>query len=192
MKCYNLDEIKTQLKKEISENKAFAEAWEKVTFPTKKDGKPFAILSKNISGAKVTAEPYAMQSGENELTVYTSCKECGYINDSIKLYELVRYLKGEGMKANTENYMPKQSYLEQVYRFDLEDIKKAVANRAKHYRDRAADLERQNEQAERIFTKFRKAYAEALADLEDSTEQFSHKDLFYAVKDTVLSRFPYC
>lgn len=191
MKCYNLDEIKTQLKKEISKSRALAEAWEKVTFPTKKDGKPFAILSKNINGAKVTAEQYALQSGENELTVYTSCKECGYINDSIKLYELVRYLD-EGMKAKTENYMPKQSYLEQVYRYDLEDIKKAVANRAKYYRDRAADLERQDEQAERIFTKFRKAYAEAVADLEEEAAQFEGRFLFYAVKETVLDRFPYC
>ena len=192
MKCYNLDEIKTQLKKEISKSKAFAEAWEKVTFPTKKDGKPFAILSKNINGAKVTVEQYALQSGENELTVYTSCKECGYINDSIKLYELVRYLKDDGMKAKTENYMPKQSYLEQVYRYDLDDIKKAVANRAKYYRDRAADLERQDEQAERIFNKFRNSYAEAVADLEDDTAQFEGRFLFYAVKETVLDRFPYC
>ena len=192
MKYYNLDEIKTELKKDIARHTAYAEAWEAVTFPVKKDGKPFAVMSKNISGAKYAAEAYAMQAGEYELTVYTQCRECGYIHDSIKAYELVRYMKDESMKAKTQNYMPKQSYLEQVYCFDLEDIKKAVADRAAYLREYVADLERQLAEVDSIFHRFRDAFADALKQLEADTAHHTHKDSFYAVRDTVLNRFPYC
>ena len=90
---YNFDGIKTELEKELEKNRAFLAAWENVSFPVKKDGKPFSVISKNIEGAKISACAYAMQAGENELTVYTFSANCGYIHDSIKLYELVRYLK---------------------------------------------------------------------------------------------------
>lgn len=33
---YNLDGIKTQLAKTLAQEQSFLEAWEKVTFPTKK------------------------------------------------------------------------------------------------------------------------------------------------------------
>ena len=101
---YNLDEIKTEIKKDMARNSAFIEAWERVTFPTKKDGKPFAVMSKNISGAKYTLESYAMQPGEYELTVYTHAPACGYIYDTIKAHELIRYMKDEKMIAKTKNY----------------------------------------------------------------------------------------
>lgn len=48
---YNLDGVKKNIEKEIEANEKLLEVWEKVTFPIKKDGKPFATMSKNISGA---------------------------------------------------------------------------------------------------------------------------------------------
>lgn len=192
MKHYNLDEIKTAMRKDIARNAALSAAWGKVTFPTKKDGKPFAVMSKNIDGAKYTEKQYAMQAGENELTVYTFCKETGYIHDTIDAYELVRYLKDDGKKAKTENYLPKQTYLEQVYKYDLDDIKQAVADRAAYLAEYAEDLEKQLAEVDGIFYNFRDAYAAALKQLENETAQFKHTDTFYAVKDTVLSSFPYC
>lgn len=192
MKHYNLDEIKTAIRKGIAINTAFAEAWEKVSFPTKKDGKPFAVMSKNIEGAKYSLEQYAMQAGEYELTVYTFSPAAGYIHDTVKAYELVKYLKDEAKKAKTANYQPEQSYLEQVYTFDLEDIKEAVKARAAYLREYVADLERQLADVDSIFHGFRDAFAAAMKQLEDSTAHHSHKDTFYAVRDTVLNRFPYC
>ena len=43
---YNLDGIKTELEKQIEETTAKLEAWENVTFPTKKDGTPFKGVRK--------------------------------------------------------------------------------------------------------------------------------------------------
>lgn len=189
---YNLDAIQTQLKKDIAINQAYIAAWEKVTFPTKKDGKPFAILSKNIDGAKIAPVSYAMQPGENELTVYTFCNAAGYVHDSINCYELVRYLKDEKMLAKTENYQPKSTYLEQVYTFDIDDIKQAVADRIKYLKEYVADLEKQLEKSKKVFDAFRAAYDSAVKTLQAETSEFSHKDLYYAVFDCVKNRYPYC
>lgn len=191
MNYYNLDGIKTDIKKDIEINRAYLEAWEKVTFPTKKDGKPFVTMSRNIENATYTLVSYAMQIGEYELTVYTHSNACGYVHDTIKVYELVKYLKDEKMLAKTENYMPKQQYLEQVYKFDLEDIKKAVADHIEYLKEYIADLEKQLENTETVFANFRAAVDVAMKQLEKDTSDFKHKNLFYAVKDTVLTRYPY-
>jgi len=148
---YNLDAIKTGIERDIAINTAYVDAWKKVSFPTKKDGKPFAVMSKNINGAKYTLESYAMQPGEYELTVYTHCIAAGYIHDTIKVYELVRYLKDENMLAKTENYQPIVSkYLEQVYTFDLDDIKKAVSDRIEYLEKYVDDLKAQLAKSQKV------------------------------------------
>lgn len=188
---YNFDGIKTELEKELDKNRAFLAAWKNVSFPVKKDGKPFSALSKNIDGAKLTACSYAMQAGENELTVYTFSEKAGYIHDSIKAYDLVRYIKDEKMLAKTENFMPKQSYLEQVYKYDLEDIKNAVKARIEYLESYVSELESQLSALPFVLENFRAAYDAAMKKLESDTSGFQHKNLFYAVKDTVLARYPY-
>jgi len=189
---YNLDAIKTGIEKDIAINTAYLEAWKKVSFPTKKDGKPFATMSKNISGARYSMESYAMQAGEYELTVTAFCNAAGYISDTVKAHELIRYMKDESMKAKTENYQPKQMYLEQVYTYDLDDIKKAIANRIAYLESYISDLKAQKANAEKVFKNFRNAYENAMKQLETDCSEFSHKDLFYAVRDCVKSRYPYC
>lgn len=188
---FNFDGIKTELEKEIDINRAFLDAWKNVSFPVKKDGKPFSVLSKNIDGAKLTACAYAMQAGENELTVYTRSARSGYIHDTIKLYDIVRYMKDAEMLAKTENYMPKQNYLEQIYKYDLDDIKNAVKARIEYLEEYISDLENQLSASLRVLENFRAAYDAAIKTLEADTAEFSHKNLFYAVKDTVLARYPY-
>lgn len=194
---YNLDGIKTELAKNLAEAKAKKEAWEKVTFITKKDGKPFSILGKNIVGAKIYAKPYNMQAGENTLKVY-SYSNYTYIDDEIDIYTLVKYLKNEKQIAKTQNYMPKQSCLEQVYAFDIDDIKEAVQERISYFENRIVSLEKQNERVEAVYNNFKKAFSEAIEKLEsdcntnDPAYTNNKNDLFYAVKDTVIERFPYC
>lgn len=189
---YNKDDIRTTIQKDIAINNAFIHAWEKVTFPTKKDGKPFSVLSKNIDGAKLTQVSYAMQAGENELTVYTHCNAAGYIHDTIKVYELVKYLKDPAMIAKTENYLPQEcKWLEQVYKFDLDDIKKAVINRIEYLKEYVSDLEKQLASLDKVFDNFRAAYDKAMKTLENDTSEFSHNDLFYAVRECVKERYPY-
>lgn len=195
---YNLDGIKTELAKNLAEAKAKKEAWEKVTFITKKDGKPFSILGKNIVGAKVECSRTYMQAGENVLKVHTNDEKYHYVSDEIDIYTLVKYLKNEKQIAKTQNYMPKESYLEQVYTFDLDDIKEAVQERISYLENRIVSLGEQIKRAEKVYSTFKAAYTSAMAELEincntdDPAYTGSKNDLFYMVKDTVIERFPYC
>ena len=194
---YNLDGIKTELVKNLEEAKAKKEAWEKVTFVTKKDGKPFSILGKNIVGAKISTKPYNMQIGQNILTVYSN-SGYKYISDEIDVYNLVKYLKDPAQIAKTQNYMPKQAYLEQVYVYDIDDIKQAVTARIEYMNLRIESLKEQIEKEENAYKAFKAAYAKALDELQANCDTqdvgFSNgkNDLYYAVKDTIINRYPYC
>lgn len=191
---YNLDGIKTALAKDIARSKTLLAAWERVTFPTKKDGTPFKIMSKNISGASYFMEEYAMQPGEYRLRVCDWCGEMGvgYVTSEIDAHNLVRYLTDPEQIAKTQNYQPKQTYLEQVYTFDLDDIKKAVAAKIAQIKKEIAQLETQQEIAADVFRAFKNAYGAALADLEKSAGKAENSALYYMILDTVKERYPYC
>lgn len=147
-KIYEIEQLKAKAENRIAQTKAFIESWENVTFPTKKDGTPFASMAKNFSGAKYEKEDCSFQDGENQLSIcvnYQSVRETGYSSqkydsDYVKCYQLVIYLKDEEMKAKTENYLPKQPYLNQVYKYDLDDCKKAVAQRIEYLKKTACNL----------------------------------------------------
>lgn len=191
MNNYNLDGIKTSLNKELAECEGALNAWKNVTFPTKKDGSEFAVFSKNINGATINAVSYAMQPGENELTVTFNVPMQGWKQDTIRLYELVKYLKNEKQIAKTANYLPKVTYLEQVYKFDLEDTKEAIKNRINYLESRIQKLKNSIEKAETAYNAFKAAYASALDELKKNCGA-DDNTLFYAIRDTVKERFPYC
>ena len=187
-----INDIKQKLQKEIDSATAFLMAWSAVTFPTKKDGKPFANMSKNINGAKYTLENYAMQPGEYRLTVYTRSNSSGYIHDEIQCYELITYLKDADKLSKTANYMPKLSMLEQVYKYDIDDIKQAVADRIKYHEKRIQSLNEQLSRVEKAYNDFDAAYCEILdelqkaCDTDDIAYSNGRNDVFYAIKDAVI------
>lgn len=191
--CYNLDGIKTKLKNEIEEREAILKAWENVTFPTKKNGEPFAVMSKNINGATYKKTDYGLSANNVELKVVANNNH-KWITDSIDCYTLVRYLKDKSKIAKTENYMLKELYLEQVYKFDLEDIKEAVNNRIKFLKENIESLKKQLEIADKAYIAFRKAYEDAMNVLDNVTE--TKKDEYSFLKsnilETVKERYPYC
>lgn len=196
---YNLDGIKTELKKEISRNETILEAWENVTFPTKKDGTLFANMSKNFNGAKYQVYEFSMQPGEYELKVYEWDKLNGYIYDTISCYELVKHLKDENKIEKTQNYMEEQPYLEQVYRYDMEDIKKAVNDHIEYLKARIKSLNNQLFIVDSCYNEFKQAYGKALENLRlncivAGTRGFSGNvnDIYYMIQDTVKERYPHC
>lgn len=190
-KLLNLDGVITELKKDLDRKSACLEAWRAVEFPTKKDGTPFAVFSKNIKGASVRASAYANQPGENELHVTAFTKLSGYVGDVIPLYNQVKYLKDPAMIAKKDNYLPKQSYLEQLYKYDIEDTRTAVAQRIAYLEDYTRQLAEQIEDARKVWDQFVADYTKAMHGLQDATEKWTHKDLYYYVRDTVKDRYPY-
>ena len=185
---YNLDGIVTALRKEVDIDECILAKWKEVTFPRKKDGKPFQIMSKNVNGASLHRKSYAMQQGENELQVVAWTKTSGYKTDEIDMYEIVRYMKDEKKKEKKENYLPKQSFLEQVYSYDADDMIDAVNARIARIEKRIEAHKKQIENAEHAFNAFQFAYSKALAELKANCgeqENCNNSTLYYMVKDTI-------
>lgn len=195
---YNLDGIKTDLQKKIAAKKALLAAWENVTFPTKKDGNPFANMSKNISGATYRNKDYTMQP-EKELYVHVWADMNGYIYDIIDCCELVKYLTDPAKVAKTDNYAPKLSYLEQLYNYDLEDIKEAINKRIAYLKNRITCLNCQLDIVETCYNEFKAGFGKLVSDLENQCSEAGSvgysgnvNDIYYDIKDTVINRYPYC
>lgn len=186
---YNLDGIKTALKKKIEIKKAYLNCWESVEFITKKDGTPFKILSKNIVNARIVKPQYTLQDGENELIVGCWCDAAGYVNDYINIYRLVKDLDDK-KRVKTENYLPKHSLLEQVYVFDIEDIKEAVNDRIEQLKNLITQLENELLKVDNIYNNFKIVYGEALEQLKNDCGDGSI--IHSMILETVKSRYPYC
>ena len=191
MDAYNLDGIKTNLMKTLDQVESKIEAWEKVEFMTKKDGTPFKNMGKNVKNATYVKDDMYLQT-HYELRVVCFTEYSGYISDSIKCTELVRYLKDENMINKTENYAPKESMLEQAYHYDINDIKKAVADHIKYLNEYKTELKKQIETADTVFKDFRVKYADAIGSLKAATAEYKHTDLYNMVLNTVKKRYPYC
>ena len=187
---YNLEGIKTKLNKRLSYEKSILQAWENVTFPTKKDGTPFKIMSKNFDGAKMYHDDIAWHDYEKKLKVGAFDDLNGYIDESISCYEKVKYITDKSMLEKTENIMPKEPMLEQVYVYDLNDIKNEIAKTIKRHKENIVSLEKQIDQAEKAYNDFVEAYRKAIQELEENAGD--ETSLFYAVRDTVKTRYPYC
>jgi|LSQX01.2.fsa_nt_gb hypothetical protein len=189
--CYDLKGIIERLEKELREATEFKKLWENVTFPTKKDGTPFANMAKNFEGAIYRKKEYGRQLHEYELRVSAHVEGSGYISDSFDVFALVDHLTNENMLAKTENYQPKQPLFKQVYKYDLDDIKQAILDRIDYLDKRIVSLTSQIEIAPSAFATFRQDYGDAVARLEETCKA-NNSTLFYAVLNTVKDRYPYC
>lgn len=163
---YNTKDMKEKLAKELERIMAILTAWQKVTFPTKKDGTRFSVLSKNIEGAKLSLSDFAIQPGENVVTVYTHTPKNGYIHDYIYAYCMVKdFGATDPRKEKTQNYQTKQTYLNQVYTYDIDDIKQAIKTRIEYLQGQAADLKKEIAAADKAYNQFKKDYENAVAKL---------------------------
>lgn len=186
---YNLDGIKTEIKKRISEHKTLLRAWKNVTFPTKKDGTPFKIMSKNFENAKFYNDITAWRDYEKKLKVVAFDNLNGYISEDINCYNQVKYIEDKTMLTKTENIMPKEPMLEQMYVYDLEDIKNAIKEKIAYHKECIESLENQLKNADVAYNKFKEAYTNAIKELENIAGETTC--LSYAVKNTITSRYPY-
>lgn len=191
---YNLDGIVTELKKRNAQDRAILAAWEAVTYPTKKDGKPFARMAQNISGAKYAAEAYTLQPGEMKITVTTWGADygVGYVSDDLNAYTTADRMT-DAQQGKPGNLLPKVPGLKQIYLFDLDDIKAAIAARCDQLREWIATRENQIKQAHAAYSTFYAAYGAALDQLAAMTSKdFGGATLYHAILDTVTARYPHC
>lgn len=188
---YNLDGIKTELEKRLSYEKSILKAWENVTFPTKKDGTPFKVMSKNFDGAKLYLDNFAWHDYEKKLKVNTFDNLNGYISEDINCYNQVKYISDKSKLEKVSNIMPKKPMLEQVYVYDLDDIKEDIKKTINRHKENIMSLEKQIVQAEKAYNDFVADYKKAIENLIETCGA-NDNSLFYAVRDTVKTRYPYC
>lgn len=191
---YNLDGVKTYLENTLDENETLLAAWEKISYNTKKDGKPFAALAKNFNNARIGSESYDLLGYEKRIYVCAWSKRNGSKMDDIKLWDYVEYMKDSKMLQKTENII-KGGYLgeTEIYIYDIDDIKQAIRKRIEYLEEYCASLQKAIEKAEQVYNNFRAAYTAAMKTLENDTIEFKdHKTLYYAVRDTIKERYPYC
>lgn len=192
MAAYNLNEIKEEINHDIEKYTAFINAWNNVKFVTKKDGTPFKQFERNIENAKYNSPSYSLLNEEKLLTVYTHTKNNGYISDYIYCYELIPDMTDKTKLAKTENYMPKQTYLKQVYLYDLEDIKTAINNRIDYLERKIALLLDQLQTIDDSYNNFKTAYGKAIEQLAKDTNASKDMSVYYAILETIKNRYPYC
>lgn len=188
---YNLDSIKTELNKRLSYEKSILKAWENVTFPTKKDGTPFKVMSKNFDGAKLYLDNFAWHDYEKRLKVNTFDDLNGYISEDINCYNQVKYISDKSKLEKVSNIMPKEPMLEQIYVYDLDDIKEDIKKTINRHKENIMSLEKQIVQAEKAYNDFVADYKKAIENLIETCGA-NDNSLFYAVRDTVKTRYPYC
>lgn len=188
---YNLDGIKTELNKRLSYEKSILQAWENVTFPTKKDGTPFKVMSKNFDGAKLYLDNFAWRDYEKRLKVNTFDDLNGYISEDINCYNQVKYISDKSKLEKVSNIMPKEPMLEQMYVYDLDDIKEEIQKTINRHKENIVSLEKQIDQAEKAYNNFVADYKKAIENLVETCGA-NDNSLFYAVRDTVKERYPYC
>ena len=164
-----IDSIKEELTESIKKKKALKEAWEKVTFPTKKDGTQFAIMSRNIQGASYHQNIYVPTVNEYYLTVSTN-GTTQYEEDNIYLFCNIEYCT-DVQKAKEQNFVegsylyPLHSRIKDKYVFDLEDIKVAITERIAKLGEDIVSLEYQLVMTRESYSHFHDAYVKAVEQL---------------------------
>lgn len=188
-----IEEIRTELQDKLEENNLKLEAWIDVSYETKKDGKPFANISKNIKGAFYRKAAHTLQT-EYELCVVYKTEKNGVQDDVIRCSELIKYMDAPAKLAKVQNYAPKQPYLEQVYNYDLDDIKQAVNARIEQLKCIIYDLKHELKLVEVAYNQFEEdikaAYSNLIAntgaELYNTNYSRCRNALYYAIKKNVL------
>lgn len=140
----SLEQIKIDLEKDITDNTAKIKAWEKVTYPTKKDGSAFKIMSKNFDGA----EYRKMYHDSDSLCLQTSI-ECNTNNSQYWVYDNIHC--GDKFKEDT-----------------LDEIKEKVLERIEYLQNNIDSLKHQLEIVENAYTEFERSYKDMCEHLKES------------------------
>ena len=187
-KEFDLGNIRGRLESNLRYAKEVERIWKEVTFPTKKDGTPFANMSRNFRGAHYERDPYSISSYPVYLLkVYGH----GGVSDYISCNVPVKYMNDAEMLAKTQNYLPKERYVEQLYNFDIDDIKAAVKERIERAERDVEELERDFELCEEGYDMFSCAYDKACLELKKMMldgKKSSTSQAYYDIIRTVTGR----
>lgn len=136
--AYEQEQARQKIEKDLDRNTALLEGWKKVTRNYKKDGKPFANLKQNFTGASIHNAAYSMHSQEKEIGITVVTKMSGYQSDYISNSALVKY-DGEEFKP-TEDRIIKESFLEPYFYLTPDEIETRINKKIAYYEGRIKEL----------------------------------------------------
>lgn len=167
MNYYDLDGIQTELKRQIERTKCLIEAWQKVAYPTKKDGTPFKNMSKNFDGATYTAK-----DNSAELSICGWSEFSGYEHDSIFCHET---------KCENRKYV--------TILYSVDQIKEKINDRINDLKHELVSLENQLKVSEKAYTEFQEVYENMrnqLKKLSGCENEKYENTLFNAIYGTIV------
>lgn len=185
MTCYGANNIRKKLENDLEEAQILKSAWGSVTYPAKKDGTPFALMSKNFAGAIYRPAAYASRDGENELVIYARSDTGRCYNDSLTCYANADSLT-DSQKSKPENLMPKTAPWKQLYKYDLDDIKTRVRQRIDYLDKYCAELRGDLARLDSTYSTYQAALAKARTELYTQlTDNGTHDThAYYQIIDT--------
>lgn len=144
-----VSDAKEELTKSMETAETLAELWGAITYPTKKNGEPYAVLSKNFANCTIGLSRIAMFDFEKAVSVHGRTKSGYYVDDSLNCYEtLGSYEKHPRAEAHPERVTKPSPYLVPFYVLSLDEIKEDIENRraywertANDYKDALAKIE---------------------------------------------------
>lgn len=163
--------------------------WEAVTFPTKKNGDPFAVLSRNFEGAEIGKyypveeydTPYLTVSGRS----ITDHRQYGqWVTDHLQIYK-DRYNK-RLPEHNPDREVRPGTYGEDHEILTLEEIKSEIANLIERYKEEKKKSEHELAISRKKFEKVKK-HVLAIRDIIYDSDDIYGTTLEYALQDYVQS-----
>lgn len=179
----DLEAIKKQLAKRAMFDKAAAAAWSKVEIKRKKNGEDF----QNLKAALVGANLYRSYSFDEypQMHIYITA---GFNEDtSIETYGFCDELPKDDPRHDT----PASKWVRATYQLTAAELEKRIAERVEYYTTRAAELERELEQAETLYNEYREAVKLAEDRLSETLKHYRKVDgkmhtssLFWLITET--------
>ena len=137
---YIVNDATEEMKKSLQEAETLAELWGAITYPTKKNGEPYAVLSKNFANCRVGLSRIAIYDFEKAIEVHGRTASGHYIYDSLNCYYAMGgYSKYPRAEAHPERVTKPSPYLVPFYVLSLDEIKEDIATRKAYWESVVAD-----------------------------------------------------
>ena len=183
MAIYNLSDIIKTLKDEKEDTEKKLQAWQNFKIVTKKDGTPFAVLSKNFEGAAIGKYSVVEDSMHPYLTVNYQTECTGYHSNHIQIF----YYLDELPESDERRKEYKPQFIRQTVAKSFDEIREAVNNYMDELEKNIESYDVQLEKASTAYENYAKAIKEAKRQLKidcglDENETYGNT-LYYSVKE---------
>lgn len=174
-KYSTLDEVKKVLQGYINDYEAKVKAWEAVTIDKKKNGEEFSQIGRAIKGAKIGVY-YAVEDPTHPyLTIYYKTA-AEYQSDHLAIYYYLDTLTEE--ERSRRQIIYDNGILRNTSPMTAEEIRLEIVKTINNYSDEIKNLKNQLKQAEKLFTKYRKAIEKAESELNKADKVLRGESIF--------------